>query len=357
MTRRELLLSGAAASVLKLEAAPRVAPGPQNLSYPLNALQEASLTPSDLFFVRDHFREPQLSLESWQLRIDGQVSRPQRFGFSDLLELPSKTVEAVLECSGNGPHGSAVSNARWDGIPLSYLLDRAGINRGASFVALEGADGGRLAGDSPSLPFMQIVPLQKCLDASSLAAFKLNNLFLPRRNGFPVRALFPGWYAMNSVKWLQRITVLKADERPAAFFESGMNKAYTRVTENAAQVQTQRLSSIQVKSVIAWPANKLQLPAGVHQVWGFAWTGSGTIREITVSVDGGKNWQHTKAATANVPYQWVRWSYQWKAEPGDYSLLSRAADSAGNTQPIERDKTRKDGYELNWCAPLACSVR
>jgi DMSO/TMAO reductase YedYZ molybdopterin-dependent catalytic subunit len=329
---------------------------PQNLSYPLRAIQ-GSLTPPDRFFVRDHFPEPELSLETWRLSIEGLVARPQSLTFSDLLELPSKRVEAVLECSGNGPHGSAASNAQWEGVPISFLLERSGIVPKAAFVAFEGADSGRLANGPPSLPYAQIVPLQKCLDATSLVAFKLNDLFLPRRNGFPARALFPGWYAMDSVKWLQRIVLLGAEDRPAAFFESGMNRVYNRVTQASAGVQVQRLSSIQVKSAIAWPENKMRLPAGRYEVWGFAWTGNGTVRDVAVSLDGGRQWAATKMESSLTPYSWIRWSYAWKASPGDYSLMSRATDSQGNSQPLQRDNARKDAYELNWCAQLTCNVR
>ena len=75
------------------------------------------------------------------------------------------------------------------------------------------------------------MPLEKCLDSTSLVAFKLNGLFLPKRNGFPARALFPGWYAMDSVKWLRRIVVFGANDRPISFHRSGMDRLYNRVVK------------------------------------------------------------------------------------------------------------------------------
>lgn len=352
MTRRDVLRSGAAAFLSPLAGAS----GPQNLSYPLREIQ-GSLTPPDLFFVRDHFSEPTLSLETWQLRIEGRVARPRQVSFSDLLELPTKKLEAVLECSGNGTHGSAASNARWEGVPISFLLEPTGISRDAAFLAFEGADTGSLAPGTSSLPYTQIVPLEKCLDAASLVAFKLNGLFLPQRNGFPARALFPGWYAMDSVKWLRRIVVLGPKDRHSAFIESGMDRVYNRVTQASDGIETKRLSSIQVKSAIAWPPDKMRLPAGVHQVWGFAWTGTGTVREVAVSSDGGRVWESARLESSPAPYRWIRWNYNWPASAGEHSLMSRATDSQGNQQPLQRDTARKDGYELNWCAPLTCSVR
>jgi DMSO/TMAO reductase YedYZ molybdopterin-dependent catalytic subunit len=352
VTRRDVLRAGAGVILNPLARAS----DPQNLSYPLRGIQ-GSLTPPDLFFVRDHFSEPALSLENWQLRIEGRVAHPRDVSFSDLLELPAKKVEAVLECSGNGTHGSAASNGRWEGVPISFLLEPAGMSRDAAFVAFEGGDTGRLVQGPSDLPYTQIVPLDKCLDSASLVAFKMNDLFLPRRNGFPARALFPGWYAMNSVKWLRRIVVLGPNDRHSSFFESGMDRVYNRVTLAADGIKVKRLSSIQVKSAVAWPPDKMRLPAGVHQMWGFAWTGTGTIREVAISLDGGRTWEPANLESSPGPYRWVRWNYKWAASTGDYSLMSRATDSQGNQQPLQRDKARKDIYELNWCAPLSCSVR
>lgn len=332
------------------------ADAPQNLSYPLRGIT-GSITPPELFFVREHFPQPDVPLESWQLTVDGLVDRPYKLTFSDLLELPTKRIEAVLECSGNAANGAAVSNGDWEGVPISFLLDRAGIGRDAAFLSLEGYDAGRLLERSPALPFAQIVPLQKGLDSSSLVAFKLNGLFLPRRTGFPARALVPGWYAMNSVKWLRRISVLGANDQRSPFFESGMNLVYNRITQTGTGRVVERLTALQVKSVIAWPGEKASLPAGTHTVWGFAWTGEGTVSGVSVSVNGGADWAPARLESAPGPLRWVRWSYSWAAAPGNYVLMSRAADSTGRRQPLSRDKVRKDIYELNWCAPLPCAVR
>jgi DMSO/TMAO reductase YedYZ molybdopterin-dependent catalytic subunit len=329
---------------------------PQNLSYPLRAI-EGTTTPQSLFFVRDHFKEPELSLDTWQLRIEGRVERPYEVSFSDLVELPGSKVEAVLECAGNVAGGSAASNGIWEGVPISALLAPARPASDAAFLMLEGADSGRLLEDSPSRPYAQLVPMKKCMEEFSLIAFKLNDLTLPKRNGFPARALFPGWYGMDSVKWLRRIVVLGPGDRDTPFHQSGMNRVYNRLTRTNSNVSSTRLSSIQVKSAVAWPSDQLKIPAGRHLVWGFAWSGTGAIRGVTFSVDAGRNWRAATVESEPRRYGWLRWSYRWDAKPGDYVLMSRAADQGGNEQPIQRDPARKDAYELNWCVPLRCSVR
>jgi len=328
---------------------------PQNISFPLQTV-EGVITPSDRFFVRDHFAEPEVSLRDWTLRLEGRVARPLELSFADLLEAPTKKAEVVLECAGNAAGGPAVGNGVWEGVPLSWLLNQAGVAADAAHVLLEGADSGKLMPSSAGFPYYQVVPVQKCLSAESLVAFKLNDRYLPRRNGFPARALFPGWYGMDSVKWLRRVMVLGPDEVAAGFAESGMNRLYNRVVENSAGERTAtRLTEIQVKSVLAWPPDKSKLPAGRHQVYGFAWTGAGVVRSVQVSVDG--VWSPVVMPRAAKPLSWVRWEYSWLAAPGEHTLLARATDDAGRTQPLVREAGRRDGYALNFCDPVRCSVR
>ena len=344
MTRRELLWLTAAGLLSGAE--------PQNLSYPLRSL-EGTVTPSDMFFVRDHFQPPELSLGTWSLRIEGRVEHPYELNFSDLVELPSQKFEAFLECAGNPANGSAISNGVWEGAPMSALLKAARPATDAVFVLLEGADRGRLFPDRPSLPYTQIVPLEKCMDASSLVAYRLNGLALPKKNGFPARALLAGWYGMDSVKWLQRILLLNRDAAQTAFEQSGMNRVYNRVDKN----QTTRLSAVQVKSAMAWPGDGARLPSARHLLWGFAWSGRAPIRHVEVTTDGGKQWMPADLSSRPAQCAWTRWTYAWTAKPGEYVLMSRAADQSGAQQPLQRDPLRKDRYELNWCAPVHCLVR
>ena len=145
MTRREFVLLPGACSLLGQALA---SSEPQNLSFPLENIQGA-ITPADLFFVREHFSEPELSLSSWKLKVEGRVRRPLELTLADIIESPTRKLEAVLECAGNAAGGSAASNAVWEGVPLAHLLHEAGAATEATTVVLEGADSGRLMPDSP----------------------------------------------------------------------------------------------------------------------------------------------------------------------------------------------------------------
>jgi DMSO/TMAO reductase YedYZ molybdopterin-dependent catalytic subunit len=354
MTRRDLLFMPGACSLLRQALA---SSEPQNLSFPLADLT-GTTTPADQFFVREHFAEPELLLKTWRLRVEGRVARPLELSLADLIESPTRKLEAIIECAGNAAGGSAVSNAVWEGVPISHLLREAGAAADAVSVLLEGADSGRLMPESPRAAYCQVASIAKCAQPESLVAFQLNDRFLPPRNGFPARALLPGWYAMDSVKWLTRLVVLGPNDEPSDFLSSGMNKVYNRIQETSpGKREVTRLTDILVKSAIAWPGDASKLPAARHTIRGFAWTGNGMVRSVVVSTDGGHSWNPAQFEAPPKAFSWVRWRSVWTAAPGDYVLMSRATDDAGRTQPLVRDPARKDGYELNYCPPVRCEVR
>ena len=141
-------------------------------------------------------------------------------------------LESVLECAGNGSNGNGVSAGVWEGIPMARVLEQAGAEASGD-VLLEGADEGQLLNERPRSPYRRIVPRGKCRAPESMVAFKLNGRLLPRGNGFPARAILPGWYGMDSVKWLRRIVVLGRGEKPPDYDESGMSSLYSRLRAGA----------------------------------------------------------------------------------------------------------------------------
>ena len=316
---------------------------------------EGTLTPTDRFFVRSHHSQPRLSLKTWRLRVEGAVANPLELSFPDLVETSTKSLEGLLECAGN--RTGLVSNGRWEGVPLSDLIRRAQPKEGAKRVMLQGADKGSLIPDMPESPYSRILPLEKCLAPETLVAFKLNGQFLPRRNGFPARAFIPGWYGMDSVKWLMRVRILDAFDWPPAYYSSGMDLLYQKYVKFGTQEQiTGRVSEIQVNSGFSFPPPGANLAPGRYPVRGFAWAGPHRVGAVQVSPDRGRSWRPARLEGESRPFTWVRWSYDWAAPKGEHLLMARAQDHRGRWQPTRRDTNRTDGYELNWYPSVQCNV-
>src|SRR5437588_3737901 len=276
---------------------------PLNLEMPFEQL-EGFITPTELFYVRTHFPVPHIDRDAWWLRVEGDVENPFAINYEQLLELESMTVPVTLECAGNNRNFlepkvkgvqwrlGAVGTAEWTGVPLSVLLDRAGVKPSAHEVILEGTDGGML--EDPKSPpgqlrFTRSIPLEKAR-ADVLLAYKMNGSDLPPEHGFPVRAIVPGWYAMASIKWLQRIIVT---DQPFTGYYQTIDYAYWKRRAEVAELTP--LTEMQVKAQIAKPAEGDVVPAnsGVR-VQGTAWTSNGEITKVELSTDGGSTWNETK---------------------------------------------------------------
>jgi DMSO/TMAO reductase YedYZ molybdopterin-dependent catalytic subunit len=342
---------------------------PENLESPFSAL-DGFITPNNLFFVRSHFDKVKgLDATTWRLKIEGAVERPLDLGYDDLRKMPARTQVALLECAGNGrvflvPKASGllwelggVSNAEWTGVPLAAVLERAGLKAGAVEVIAEGADAGEIR-DEPRSPgkiaFARSLPLEKAKQPEVLLAYQMNGADLPPAHGYPVRLLVPGWYGMASVKWLTRLVVT---DRPFnGFFQTLQYAYFERRHGEPALVTT---TELQVKAQVARPALGEVVKAGaVYRMHGAAWTGESEIKKVDVSADGGTSWQEAKLLDRSVRYGWRLWEYRWQtpARPGRHTLLARATDQQGHTQPLERDPDRRS-YMISHVLPVEVEVR
>src|SRR5258706_8130059 len=157
-------------------------------------------TPVDLFFVREHFPAPSVSSAGWKLSLGGAVATPLEISFDDLAAQPRKALPVTTECAENPIAGGLVSHAEWSGVSLASLLAKTRPRAEARFVRLSGADG-----------FSRSIPIEKAMHPDTLIAHSMNGEKLPVNHGFPVRAVIPGWYGMDSVKWLRSVEVLTGD--------------------------------------------------------------------------------------------------------------------------------------------------
>jgi DMSO/TMAO reductase YedYZ molybdopterin-dependent catalytic subunit len=340
---------------------------PANLEMPFSTL-EGFITPNDRFYVRNHFPVPQIDVQTWRLRIEGAVDQPTEFTYDQLLAMEKRTIASTLECAGNGRvflvpkvkgtqwELGAVGNARWTGISLGDLLQRVRIRSEALVVILEGADSGtidELPRPAGKIHFARSLPKAKAMDDVVLA-FEMNGETLSASHGFPLRAIVPGWYAVASIKWLQRIIV--ADTPLNGFYET-VDYAYWQRSELGPALTP--INELQVKAEIARPGMNEVVPAGnIYRVTGAAWTSDSEITKVEFSVDGGCSWQGARLTGEAIRNAWRLWEFDWKtpAEPGKYTLMARAVDARGRTQPDKRDADRGT-YMINHCLPIDVQVR
>ncbi|MGJ9385960.1 sulfite oxidase [Salipaludibacillus sp. CF4.18] len=327
---------------------------PENQETPLSFIRTDRL-PEHLFYKRNHFPYPMLTLSSLWLPVNGNVTNPAIISYNELMSLPAKTLTVLLECAGDKRRfftpkvfgeqweKGAISQGIWKGVSLKTLLLATGVKENSQEVVFEGYDFGKRTDSEEIDSFKRSLPLEKALHPDTMIAYEYNGSPLSFKHGYPFRLIVPQWYAMASVKWIKQITVI---DQP--FKGPFQKKDYMYYPEKESDINAFPVTTLRVNSSIQKPLDKDILNSGMIDIRGIAWTGEGKIRKVEVSVDGGEVWKPaTFTSYSNDGYGWSGWKYEWIQEnAGEYTIMSRATDTTDRTQPRSAFWNRK-GYGYN----------
>jgi DMSO/TMAO reductase YedYZ molybdopterin-dependent catalytic subunit len=315
----------------------------RNHSMPLEALRH-NLTPPGLHYVLTHFDIPDTAAAGWNLQIKGSVKQCLELSLAALKRDPAITVPVTLECAGNGrsllkPRPlsqpwvlEAVGTAEWTGVPLAYLLAKAGVLPGAVEVVFTGADAG-IQGGVPQ-QYARSLPIREAMRPDVVLAYRMNGSDLPPQHGYPLRLVVPGWYGMASVKWLQSIDVVTV---PFGGYQQAVAYQYQETAHDAGVP----VSRIRIRSLMVPPGipdffeRKRVLPHGPVMLQGRAWSGQGAVTGVEVGIDG--QWIPAHLEKPAGPFAWCKWTLPWVADPGQHELACRATDSTGASQPLAQN--------------------
>jgi sulfite dehydrogenase (cytochrome) subunit A len=322
---------------------------PPELETPFSVFNEGAITPNDAFFVRYHFAGIPLSIdpETFHIEVKGKVERPLSLSLTDLKKgFEPVEIVAVNECSGNsrgffeprvagGQLGNgAMGNARWRGVPLKAVLDKAGVQAGSRQVTFNGLD-------EPVLPetpdFIKALDIDQARDGEVMIAYAMNGEDLPWLNGYPLRLVVPGYYGTYWVKHLNEITVI--DNIFDGFF---MQTAY-RIPANSCactdpgevSVATIPISRLTVRSFMTNLADGTTIKArSATLVKGIAFDGGYGIADVLLSADSGQTWSAAKLGPDLGRYSFREWqTVVWLAR-GNHELMVRAINRIGHSQPM-----------------------
>ena len=319
-------------------------PAPYNAEAPPAALA-GDVTPNELHYVRSNFAVPD---HDGTLKIGGAVGKATTLTLEDLRAMPAHDRTVTLECAGNGrlemrplptgePWGDfAVSTARWTGARLHDVLAQVEPATDGIELLATGADHGPYhlqailpETDQDNLTFTRALPLSQATDpeAGILIAYEMNGQPLGRDHGAPFRLIVPHWYAVASVKWLKRLDVLT--EPYTGEFQTG-HYIYEWLDRPHEPVTLMR-----VRARITEPTPGSVLTQETCVVRGKAWSGTGPVTKVEVSLTGEGDWQPARLdPAAPGDFGWQDWSFTWDGiGVGRHTLRARATDAAGNVQP------------------------
>jgi DMSO/TMAO reductase YedYZ molybdopterin-dependent catalytic subunit len=321
---------------------------PPLLETPFEVFDQGVFTPNDRFFVRWHLPDIPTTIDpaKFRLNIRGHVRQPLSITLDELVRgFKPLEMAVVNQCAGNsrgffnprvagGQWGNgAMGNARWVGVRLKDVLDRAGVKAGALQVRFKGLDKGVIA-QTPD--YMKSLTVDHASDADVMIAYAMNGTPLPLLNGFPLRLVVPGWYATYWVKMLNDIEVL---DKPDDNFWTA--KAYlipdtpfANITPGQAGVKTVPISRMLPRSFFTNVREGAVLKAGQSMtVRGIAFGGDTGVSKVMFSADSGSSWVEAGLGPDPGKYSFRQWELPVRLSPGPHRLAIKAVNSAGAAQP------------------------
>lgn len=291
------------------------AEGPADRAFSRIAGLAAEVTSNDGFYVVDEeIIDPDIDPDTWRLTVRGKVRRTLSLTHRDLLRLPLDERFQTLECISNEVGGDLISTAKWVGVPLPRILERAGVDPRSAEVVFTATSG-----------YADSLSVEQAMDDSTWIAVGMNDRVLPRAHGFPARLLSVGTYGMKNPKWLVDIEVVEG-----AFEGYWQRRGWTK----DATVKTgSRIDTVTPRD----PGTGLVTAAGV------AFAGDRGISRVEVSTDGGSTWA---AATLKRPLSgvsWRLWSHAWQPVDGRATVVVRAFDGRGEPQTADRADPHPSG--------------
>lgn len=272
------------------------------------------LTPLDDFYVIDtQLADPRVDPDSWSLQIGGLVDRAYELTYDELLDLPSVELFSTLVCISNEVGGDLISTARWTGVRLRDLLDRAGVRDGGLELVATAVDG-----------YADSIPLADAMKDQTLIVLGMNGQTLPSSHGYPARLLVPGRYGMKQPKWLGALEVVDYPFR--GYWEQ-------RGWSKAAVVKTMSRIDAAVSE------------ADRFVVAGVTFSGTRGISRVEVSLDGGGSWEEAELETPLSPLTWRRWRFAFTpgTPDGPREVLVRGTDGEGQVQTQSVAPPHPDG--------------
>jgi DMSO/TMAO reductase YedYZ molybdopterin-dependent catalytic subunit len=291
---------------------------PDGLEQRFSGISPFQTPTADFYRVDTRLTLPTVDVEDWTLTIDGDVDQEVTLTFDELTSMRVVERDITLTCVSNDVGGPYVGAARWLGVPLRDVLDRAGIgSTGADQILSTDVDGMTIS-----------TPLREATDGrDALIVFGMNGGPLPRAHGFPVRMVVPGLYGfVSACKWLTRMTLTTYDEQEAYW------------TERDWAID----APIKISSRIDTPRPLSDSDAGRVVVGGVAWAQGVGIERVEVRVDGGP-WQPATLGPSAGDDYWRQWSWEWDARPGQHYLACRATNKDGQVQTAVRARPFPEG--------------
>jgi DMSO/TMAO reductase YedYZ molybdopterin-dependent catalytic subunit len=323
---------------------------PPLLETPFEVFDQGVFTPNDRFYVRWHWSviPDEIDVAKFRLVVRGHVDSPLSLSLDELMALPRFEIAAVNQCSGNSrglftprvPGGEwgngAMGNAKWTGVRLRDVLDRAGVKPGAVAVRFRGLDEATIE-DAPR--FIKSLDLDHARDGEVMIAYLMNGEALPLLNGFPLRLVVPGWYSTYWIKMLDDIEVLNEPD-PSFWMKSAYlipDTPHASVKPGETGFKTVPINRMVPRSFFTNVTDGMVVNPGASvPLRGIAFGGDCGVASVECLLDDEQTWQPATLGPDEGLYGFRRWTWQATAPAsGAINIKVRCGNTRGDVQPME----------------------
>ena len=283
----------------------RATPLPVDPALSISGLSPLVTATKDFFRIDTAFSVPEISVDTWKLKVDGLVAQPALFTYADLLAMPMMEIDCTIGCVSDTVGGDLVGNARWLGVKLDHILNQVHPQKTADQILSFSSDG-----------FSAGFPVEAAYDRDAIVAIAMNGEVLTREHGFPARLIVPGLYGyVSATKWLSNINLTRFDQKQGFWISRGWSQLGPIKTESRIDnfKQGQRIS------------------AKPTHIAGVAWAPTKGITKVEVQIDN-EPWQSATLGPQISKASWRQWWIDWTPTPGLHRMTVRATDGSGYTQ-------------------------
>jgi len=306
---------------------PSVPPG---AAFDVPGLTPIVVPNEDFYRIDTRLTVPRLDAATWIMRIHGMVDQEVVLTYADLAAMPLIERFVTIACVSNEVGGDLVGNAKWTGVPLVPVLERAGVKLEATQLVGRSFDGW-----TAGFPTAHLAGAGN----EAMIALQMNDEVLPAAHGFPARLIVPGLFGyVSATKWLTEIELTTLEAFDAYWVPLGWAKQAPILTQSRIDIPRGRA------------------PAGPMQIAGVAWAPTRGISAVEVQIDE-EPWRNAELSQPLSIAAWVQWRITWDVAPGAHVCRVRATDGQGSVQPSERTRPAPDGargyHEIGFTADAA----
>ncbi len=264
--------------------------------------------------------EDEETFNNWEISVTGLVDKPFTMTLPQLIdEAPSETLISTTQCVMNSPGGEMVSNVEITGIPVSWLLEKAGVQEGANALMAVAPDG-----------WARGETLETLAENGAYLVYEINGKRLTWEEGYPVRIWYQARGVPSSIRWMSELQVVDTESDKVKVFE-GWSLNDTNTLDESEYGTWFNKPNV---GIAHFHEGQFVSVGEPYSFEGYAQAYDEQVTSVEFSLDNGKTWKKLDTSASDKT-KWVYWHFTYTPPTaGSYVLTVRATTASGHVSYV-----------------------